>query len=613
MTIQTRNCRIIGLIGSLLLVACLQWGVPVAAQGARAEPPVPGFDIGIEPQIISMSGARGSTRTFDVSIRNFNTNRSSRIWLWPADTVQQPNGFVSFQEVGSYAHSSARWLKLDRDQLLLRPGETGKVRATITVPGGGIEGSYHSAIMVSGAPPPSVPIAPTQEVKPGEGAAAFAVTRVSFGVIIHFEIERTLKYDAEIESMFVTTDPPPRSGLTRATSPYKYWMVMRVRNTGNALIRGFGWANLREKGRGLVGQWRMGTKETGERRIIYPARYRDIYLPIESTLRPGEYVAQARFYYTDRRAAMAEVVLNVTQDDIREDVVVQAGPMMSLTLGLSVSVDRELEEIRVAPGGYRTGILRVTNHEDTDLLLTTEIADVRMDPDGLLVPSNPEPGVAPDVSSWLRAGPSVFTLPPGGSRRVVYTVGVPNDPELRQDIYGLVKLHARKLDVIAREAEREVVGETGMLLIVTLAGRGKLAGDLGVLRVDVRPEDPGRVRIGIPVMNTGDIHFWPTLRMEMSAADSPAPPIERVLGLSADRILVMPGIERVVWTTFDRTQLRPGEYTPRVTLDYGDPQKVTKRYRLVLQEMPGDEQDGGGGAAEGNEGDGNRENADGAD
>ena len=599
MIIDKREGYRVAFIGCLLLGAALQWALSAGAQGARAEPAVPGFDIGIEPQIINMHGRPGSQQTITVSVRNFNQNRASRIWLWPADTVQQPNGFVSFEEVGSYEYSSASWLKLESNELLLRPGEVGKVRATITVPGAGISGSYHSAIMVSGAPPPSVPIAPTVELKPDEGAHAFAVTRVAFGVIIHFDIDGTLKRDAEIESIFVTADPPPRSGLTRATSPYKYWMVMRVRNTGNAMIYGYGWANLRAKGKGLVGQWRMGTKETGERRVIYPARYRDIYLPIETKLSAGDYVAQARFYYTDRLAAMAQVDLTVTQDDIQEDVVVQTGPMMNLTLGLSVGVDRELEEIKVAPGGYRTGILKVTNYEDTDLLLTTEIADVRMDPDGLLVPSNPEPGVAPEVSSWLRAGPEVFTLPPGGSRRVAYAVGVPRDPELKKDIYGLVKINARRLNVIAREAEREVVGETGMLLIASLAGRGKLAGDLGVLKVDVRPEDGGKVRIGVPVQNPGDIHFWPTLRLEIAAKDSPAPPLEQVLGLGTDRILVMPGIERVVWTSLDRTRIGAGEYQARATLDYGGPQKVTKRYKLALQEMPG-EGEGGGGA--GNDG-----------
>ena len=188
---------------------------------------------------------------------------------------------------------------------------------------------------------------------------------------------------------------------------------------------------------------------------------------------------------------------------------------------------------------------------------------------------------------------------------MAYAVGVPRDPELKKDIYGLVKINARRLNVIAREAEREVVGETGMLLIASLAGRGKLAGDLGVLKVDVRPEDGGKVRIGIPVQNPGDIHFWPTLRLEIAPKDSPAPPLEQVLGLGTDRILVMPGIERVVWTSLDRTRIGAGEYEARVTLDYGGPQKVTKRYKLALQEMPG-EGEGGGGA--GNDG-GNAEGA----
>lgn len=536
-----------------------------------------GFAFGIRPQLIDLSGAPGARRTFDLYLRNYDVNRPGRAWLWVQDALQQPNGAVTFADVGAYEYSCARWIRLDRDQVLVPPGKEEKVRVTLTVPGG-VRGSFHGIIAVSGTPPPKVDIAPSRDNQ------VYSVTRVAFGVIVHYSIPGTLKPDAQIETVFTSNEPPPRSGLSRETAPYKRWLVARIRNRGNSMLYGWGWATLRRQGGGLVNRWRIGGKEEGHKRVIYPGRSVDVYLPLTRQLPAGEYVAKVRYDYAQYKAAVGELPLTVTEDDVRAGLEAQTGPFRSLNVGLSITVGSEFDEISVAPGGFRTGVVQVTNNEDTALLVTASATDLAMDPDGVLTPTGSPQAGAPPVGEWLQIGPTEFQLAPGKSRKLVYKVGPPKREDMATDLLGLIQFSARKLDVIAREAEEEVIGETGTLVIATMAGKGRRAAELGVLQVDVRPEMDKVVQFGIPVKCTGDVHFFPVVRFSLLSSLEGASPLEAIIGLK-DRFLVLPGMERVVWVQVGREKLRPGRYLATVSLDYGGTEPATRGYTVDLQDL----------------------------
>ncbi|MEN6547446.1 MAG: hypothetical protein ABFE07_15545 [Armatimonadia bacterium] len=551
-----------------------------AAAGAGAQQggsPLGGFSIGVRPQLIDLTGPAGARRSFDLYVRNFDTLRPAKVWLWVADALQTPTGALEFGDAGAYEYSAARWLKLDQSELTIMPGKEVKVKVTMLVPGN-TKGSGHAIVVASGAPPKNVPIAPTRENQ------AFVVTRVSFGVIFHYAVPGTAVPGAKIESLFLTSDPPPNSGLTKKTSPYKRWLVARVRNTGNVMIYGYGWALLRRANVGLMERWRLGQKEYGTRKVIYPGRHLDMYMPVSRPLPTGDYVAQIRLDYAPSRAATAEVPLAVTADEAADAFQSETGAFATQTIGLAVTVEKELETLRVAPGGVRTGTIKVTNNEAVPLQVEAALMDVTMDGDGVLVPSqNATP--ASSAASWLSIGPQQFSLPPGKSRRVSYAAAPAYDLAHANDLVGLVRFRARQLDAIARVTQDEVIGETGVLVIASQAGRGQLKADIGVLQVDVRPELPGIVRVGVPVRNVGNVHFLPTVNLRLAGIDNPAFQAERTQGNDeAHKVLILPGRERIVWFELPATQFQPGQYTAAVTVDYGGTTVQQRSFNIKLHD-----------------------------
>jgi hypothetical protein len=538
---------------------------------------VGGFSIGVRPQLIDLTGPAGAKRSFDVYVRNFDTLRPAKVWLWPAAALQSSTGALDMEEGEAYEYSAARWLKLSKSELLIRPASEEKVTVTLTVPGDA-KGSGHALIVASGAPPRNVPIPPNRENQ------AYVVTRVSFGIILHYAVPGTARPGAKIESLYLTADPPPNSGLTKATSPYKYWLVTRVRNTGNVMIYGYGWALLRREHVGLVERWRLGEREYGSRKVIYPGRYQDVYLPVSRPLPTGDYRAQVRLDYAPQRAATAEAPLSVVNDNAAADAFrSQTGAFATQTIGLAVTVDQELMEVSVAPGGVRTGTIRVTNNEAVPLVVDTALLDVTMDGDGVLLPLD-APSTARAVGSWLKVAPTQFALPPGKSRRVAFSVAPAREMPQADDLVGLVRFRARALDAVTRTIEGETIGETGVLLVTTLAGRGERKGEIGVLRVDVRPELQGVVRLGVPVLNTGSVHFTPVVNLQLAGRDNPAFQLEKTRGSKSDPVLVLPGKQRLVWFELPRSQLQPGKYDAAVTLDYGGSQVFQRTFTVNLHD-----------------------------
>ncbi len=563
---------------TLIVAVALAGAANAQTSGSTSQPPT-AFSMGVRPQLIDATGPPGARKTFDLFVRNFDARRPCRLWLWLADPIQQLNGAVTFGDVGTYEYSCSRWLTLSTDQLSLLPGEEKRVRLTITVPGGRTAGSFHSVIVVSGSPPKTVNIAPSGENE------VFSYTRVAFGVIFHFAITGTLKPNAKIESMFVTKDPPPRSGLTPDTAKHKQYLVLGLRNTGNSMIYGWGWAMLRKKDGGLVGRWRVGRKEYGEKSVVYPGRRVDLYLPIDRPAPKGEYIAKARLQYSKYKAALGELGLTVTEEDAKAGFKSEAGPFKSLTLGLSVTFDREFQAVSAAPGGYRTGVLTVQNNEDSYLLLNLEVSDAVMDPDGVVTPVALEAGAGLGVADWLKAGPAEFQLPPNGKRRISYGIGLPKDTTQTRDLLGLIQVRAHQLNAVARKAEEEVIGEAGALLLCSIAGKGKRDAEVGVLKVDVRPELAGTIRLGVPVKNSGDIHFFPLTRLNLQGVTTPSFQTELMGGQDPDeRMLVLSGMERIVWFDLRSTELKAGRYLATVTVDYGAPAPLTKGFTVDLQD-----------------------------
>ena len=66
-----------------MTLVCLALAGAALAQG-QPSPPLGGFSIGVRPQLIDLTGPAGAKRSFDVFVKNFDTLRPAKVWLWPA-------------------------------------------------------------------------------------------------------------------------------------------------------------------------------------------------------------------------------------------------------------------------------------------------------------------------------------------------------------------------------------------------------------------------------------------------------------------------------------------------------------------------------------------------
>ena len=515
---------------------------PAASRSVPVDQAGVGFSLSVSPQLIDLSGAPGGRRSFPISVRNADAVRTLRAHLWVADVIQQPNGAVTFRERVSYRYSCADWLQIDQPSLVLGPGQQKQSMVTLQVPGGNLAGSFHAVIGVSGSPPESVDIAPVGENQP------FSYMRTAFGVIVHFSVAGTLRPSAEIAPMFLSNLPSPGSGLTPQTAGAAHWLVVPVKNIGNTMLYGYGWAMLRNRaGGGMVQRWRIGQREYGSRVVVYPDKRVDLYLPIDRPLAAGEYVAQARLEYAENRAIKMDSVFTVTPEQVKEGFARIEGPFESATVGLSLTLESEFSAIAVAPGGLRTGWVTVSNNESEHVQVTAQALDAVIDSDGVISPNALADDLQMPVSQWLKLKPDQFPLPPGGHRRVQYSVSPPREPASKRDLVGFLQFRSRTRDALARTVADETIGETGHLLVVTLAGAGRRAVDVGTLQVDTRPELPGVVRFGVPLRNSGDIHCFPVATLRLQGETDPSYRHEVQVGMAEDRVLLLPTMQRMMW------------------------------------------------------------------
>jgi hypothetical protein len=234
----------------------------------------------------------------------------------------------------------------------------------------------------------------------------------------------------------------------------------------------------------------------------------------------------------------------------------------------------------------RTQIAEITNNEATAVRVRAELWDVRMEQDGTLISYRKEAGDATGVENWLTMRKRRFTLFPGETRKVQYAVAVPRDKGIESDLVGMIRFEARELDVVERKSGPDVIGETGVLALVTTAGEGKACAEVGMPTVSVKPELGNEIRLFVPIRNTGKTHFFAKGTVEVVGISQPAFFWERPLVQAREAPLVLPESERFVSVTLPRQVFLPGEYEGKITLFHGAAKSTMRTFGMNLFAAP---------------------------
>lgn len=230
----------------------------------------------------------------------------------------------------------------------------------------------------------------------------------------------------------------------------------------------------------------------------------------------------------------------------------------------SISVIGSLaHDVRCLPGQVQEGSIIVQSGSDVAQEVVVYQRDYRFASDGSNVYG--EPGSEErSNSSWISFFPSQFTLPPGESQKVSWTVTVPEEEDLRGTYWSMLMVEPAKPRV-RPEARDEAVAITsviryGIQLSTTVGEDGEHA--LAFTSVQAVQKD-GRTSVELHVENTGEAKLEPWMWVEVF--DTEGASRGRFHG---DRRRIYPNCS--VRCDIGLPELPEGQYTALIVVDNGD-------------------------------------------
>lgn len=237
--------------------------------------------------------------------------------------------------------------------------------------------------------------------------------------------------------------------------------------------------------------------------------------------------------------------------------------VISKVQGLTVSPLRT--ELRILPGTVQSGNVTIYNN-------TVQNMTVKMSAEGFGVTDvqydySFDPGSA--LVQWVHFTPSSFTLMPGKSQVVGYTISVPIGTEPRGHYISIF-------------ASTTVIGNSGVtseervasLLYITVSGKVTMRGHL--LSLDTPWLTGGSANWSATVQNTGTTHFRTAYNLTVETVwGSP-------IALTSKNTLILPSSVRLVEDSIPQIRL-PGIYKLVFDLSMGDaPTAYVTHYILYM-------------------------------
>ena len=192
-----------------------------------------------------------------------------------------------------------------------------------------------------------------------------------------------------------------------------------------------------------------------------------------------------------------------------------------------------------------------------------------------------EPGEATRSNAdWVAFSPSAFTLEPGESRSVHFSVTVPNTPSLTGSYWSMIMVEAQAGAASADTADSEesalrleVMMRYGLQIHTRLPGTA--APEVAFLGAKLLTSDANARRLQVEVENTGELMTGPAAWVEIYDENG-----IQVGHAKTSSFRIYPGTS--VRYGFDLPDLIPGTYEVLVVLDGGSDDVYGAQYSLSL-------------------------------
>ncbi|NLJ84948.1 MAG: hypothetical protein GX322_00780 [Firmicutes bacterium] len=505
--------RSIGLIlcsGLIILMICLD-----------------AWAFGVRPLVIDLDMRPGDTQDFEIILNPGSSEETVLLSLY--QPVQLLSGSLAYQEPDPDTFPSVNWVKLDKSEAKVYPGEDTVISGTVKVPFDA--GGSHTVVIMA------EPRVPTDQ--PG------ITFIVRYAIRLNIRVDRPgLRIQGELRSFDMV---PGSEG-----EPV---IITRVANTSAWDYLVSGEVTLRDSERRLVERVQLDT-ETSERSGIsetrmYPGSEVEYLGPVTKRLSPGEYTMRVFLRYGDHGQITRTKTIEVVQGQFNFPRADEIG---------AFDVEPITIEIEAKPGQRKSQVLQVTSEIQEPTVILLGGRDVTPD-----YPYSP--------LGWVELrGPAELELPGRGRNRLVLTVAVPKDAADASYNGSLV------MAAFAPESDEPITEKTIPLTV--------LVGKDHIYQVEIRSlqgeQTEGGHVLTLDIVNTGNVDLTP--RADLVISNAAGEFVERaVLTLPEDCSKVMPLQSQQL--SGIAQGLDAGAYLVKLTIFHGNRDILSTEVPLDIEEQ----------------------------
>jgi len=229
---------------------------------------------------------------------------------------------------------------------------------------------------------------------------------------------------------------------------------------------------------------------------------------------------------------------------------------------LKMNIDPPRVELTVKGGEETSGFINVMNYDEEGTIhVKVYVQDVMLLPDGSndFLPLGSTPW---SIAEYLKIGPTEFDLEPGKSTMVRYIVSPTAD--IKGGIYGVVFFEVATPPSQFMQVGANVNVRLGSVFLVSIEGTEVKMVKLTDISI-TEPKDGAPLQISCTVFNEGNVLSRPSGTVKIIDSDEV---LVDEIPVNTDKGGVFPNTNRKFTVTYKK-ELKEGEYTAQLVLDYG--------------------------------------------
>ncbi|HAW50609.1 TPA: hypothetical protein DCX16_06645 [bacterium] len=283
----------------------------------------------------------GAIKSFSFSVTNL-LNAPCSCRLYTSDIDLTPEGEILYLPVGSASFSCARWIKFSQDKLTLKGKETKEIHAQAIIPRDA-DGCYTGIIFCETLPP---------KLELDKDQAGVAV-RLRLAIYLDMKVGKKLY---ERVSM---------SNIEFLKKEREFLVVVENKGNNSCLTKP-GSLTIKAKGGGVVKKLPL----LSNRYTLFRNSSRIFRARMDDILLQGEYKLEAFIPYKEKHKVVKSCKIKA-----------EKGNIVFLELeekeeGVSLEIEPALLSLYIPPGGFRAGIIKISNKENVPVSFSLGMRDI---------------------------------------------------------------------------------------------------------------------------------------------------------------------------------------------------------------------------------------------